>query len=45
MEARGFGETSPRAKGASAAARQQNRRVEIGIVDTVIEYKAQTEER
>lgn len=39
MESEGLGETDPRAKGTSAAARQKNRRVEIGIVDTVVRYE------
>lgn len=36
----GLGEASPRVKGTSEAARQKNRRVEIGLVDTVITYEA-----
>ena len=43
MQTRGHGESNPRAKGASDAARRANRRVEIGIVDTVIEYQKATE--
>jgi outer membrane protein OmpA-like peptidoglycan-associated protein len=39
MESEGLGERDPRAKGTSAAARQKNRRVEIGIVDTVVRYE------
>ena len=38
MTAKGFGKSSPRAKGKSSEAREKNRRVEIGIVDTVIKY-------
>jgi outer membrane protein OmpA-like peptidoglycan-associated protein len=38
MDSEGFGEKDPRAKGTSEAARQKNRRVEIGIVDTVVRY-------
>lgn len=38
IEAEGFGMSSPRAEGRSAEARQRNRRVEIGIVDTVVTY-------
>jgi len=43
MQTRGHGESSPRTKGASDSARRANRRVEIGIVDTVIEYQKATE--
>lgn len=39
MEAKGYGQSSPRAEGTSAQARAQNRRVEIGVIDTVIEYE------
>ena len=38
LTARGFGKSSPRVKATSAEAREKNRRVEIGIVDTVIKY-------
>ena len=38
MHAEGLGESSPRAAGASEEARQENRRVEIAVVDTVIRY-------
>jgi|GEM_PF-450642 len=40
MSWQGLGESSPRVKGTSEAARQKNRRVEIGLVDTVIKYEA-----
>ena len=40
IEVRGYGESNPRAKGTTAAARQRNRRVEIGVVDTIIDYQA-----
>ncbi len=40
IDVRGYGESNPRAKGTSDAARQKNRRVEIGVVDTVIDYEA-----
>ena len=40
MTSQGLGESSPRVKGASESARQKNRRVEIGLVDTVITYEA-----
>lgn len=35
---KGFGKSSPRAKGSTREAREKNRRVEIGIVDTIINY-------
>ncbi len=38
IEAEGFGMSNPRAEGRSKEARQRNRRVEIGIVDTVVTY-------
>ena len=38
MNTKGFGKSSPRVKAASLEARERNRRVEIGIVDTVIKY-------
>ena len=43
IDAEGFGESDPREKGTSKAARQKNRRVEIGIVDTVVEYEREIE--
>ena len=39
LTTRGFGKASPRVKAKSADAREKNRRVEIGIVDTVIKYE------
>ena len=39
MESKGLGEKDPRAKGTSPEARQRNRRVEIGIIDTVVTYE------
>jgi outer membrane protein OmpA-like peptidoglycan-associated protein len=39
MEVQGFGQSSPRMDNDTAEARQKNRRVEIGIVDSIIEYK------
>ncbi|MEZ5362382.1 MAG: OmpA family protein [Bryobacterales bacterium] len=39
MQSKGLGEKDPRVKGTSPAARQKNRRVEIGIVDTVVRYE------
>ena len=41
LEAKGFGKASPRVRGTSKEARRKNRRVEIGIVDTVVEYTGQ----
>ena len=38
LESKGFGKTSPRMPGTTRQARQKNRRVEIGIVDTVVQY-------
>ncbi|MGE5645823.1 MAG: OmpA family protein [Acidobacteriota bacterium] len=38
MTRKGFGKSSPRVKAKTQQARQKNRRVEIGIVDTVIKY-------
>jgi outer membrane protein OmpA-like peptidoglycan-associated protein len=38
VSTRGYGKSSPRVKAATGDARQQNRRVEIGIVDTIIKY-------
>lgn len=35
---KGYGKSSPRVKGTTSEARQRNRRVEIGIVDTIIDY-------
>jgi len=39
MTTKGFGKSSPRVKATTPEARQQNRRVEIGIVDTIIQYE------
>jgi len=39
MESKGLGEKDPRVEGTSPEARQKNRRVEIGIVDTVVTYE------
>ncbi len=41
IDAKGFGKSSPRAKGTSREARRENRRVEIGVVDTIINYGGQ----
>lgn len=35
---KGFGRSSPRVKATTSEARSRNRRVEIGIVDTIIDY-------
>ena len=42
MSTKGFGKATPRVKGSSLEAREKNRRVEIGIVDTLIKYPEQT---
>lgn len=42
MASRGFGKSSPRMKANSEMAREKNRRVEIGIIDTSIRYGEQT---
>jgi outer membrane protein OmpA-like peptidoglycan-associated protein len=39
IESKGFGKTSPRVPAKSRDARQKNRRVEIGVVDTIINYE------
>jgi outer membrane protein OmpA-like peptidoglycan-associated protein len=39
MDVEGFGKTNPRVRNDNAEARQKNRRVEIGIVDSILEYK------
>lgn len=41
IETRGFGKSSPRAKGKTPDARQENRRVEIVVVDSVIHYEGE----
>jgi outer membrane protein OmpA-like peptidoglycan-associated protein len=38
VETTAFGESSPAIKGPSANAHQKNRRVEIGVIDTVVHY-------
>jgi len=43
IEARGYGEESPRVEGTTQEARQANRRVEIGLVDAIIEYEGDVE--
>ena len=41
LEAKGYGEESPRVPGPSREARMRNRRVEIAIVDTIVNYQRQ----
>ncbi len=41
LDAKGYGEQSPRVPGTSRDARQKNRRVEIAIVDTIVNYQNQ----
>ena len=43
IEVKGFGETSPKVRGETPLARQKNRRVEIGVIDTIINYSAPPE--
>jgi outer membrane protein OmpA-like peptidoglycan-associated protein len=43
IEVRGFGESSPRMEGATQQTRRANRRVEIGLVDAIIEYDGDVE--
>lgn len=43
VESKGFGESSPAVKASTSQARQKNRRVEIGLIDTVIHYSGQVE--
>jgi outer membrane protein OmpA-like peptidoglycan-associated protein len=38
---KGFGKTSPRTRGATPEARARNRRVEIAIIDSVIDYQGE----
>jgi len=44
IEVHGFGETSPKIDSESRAARQRNRRVEIGVIDTIINYQGTVDE-
>lgn len=39
MQVQGFGKSSPRVNATTSTARQKNRRVEIGVVDTIIHYQ------
>jgi outer membrane protein OmpA-like peptidoglycan-associated protein len=43
MQVRGFGKSAPRVMAGNGHAK--NRRVEIGIVDTIIDYKGEASER
>ena len=43
IEAEGLGQSSPRVEGRTPEARQQNRRVEIGIVDVFLDYPENTQ--
>ncbi|MDA1312953.1 MAG: OmpA family protein [Acidobacteria bacterium] len=44
VDVRGFGESSPRAKTANRQSHQKNRRVEIGVIDTIINYGGEVAE-
>lgn len=44
IEAKGFGKSSPRVEAKTNEARRKNRRVEIGVVDTIISYDKLTSE-
>ena len=44
VEAKGFGESSPAVEASTSGARQKNRRVEIGLIDTVIHYTGQVKD-
>ncbi len=41
LTVKGFGKTQPLAEGTSEAARARNRRVELGIIDTVVNYSTE----
>ena len=45
ISTRGFGKTSPRVQGTTSEARARNRRVEIGIIDSVIAYQGEASQR
>jgi len=45
MSSKGFGKSSPRVKATTQQAREKNRRVEIGIVDTVVKYGGEQDQR
>lgn len=44
VDVKGFGESAPRLKSSSRQARQKNRRVEIGVIDTIIQYAGEVTE-
>jgi len=43
IDVEGFGEGSPRVSTATQQGRQKNRRVEIGVIDTIINYSGEVE--
>ena len=45
MTTKGFGKASPRVSGTDSEARVKNRRVEIGIIDSVIGYQGEVAQR
>ena len=45
LTTKGFGKTSPRVSGTTSEARAKNRRVEIGIIDSVIAYQSEVTQR
>ena len=45
VEVEGFGEASPRVRARSTDARQKNRRVEIGVIDTIVNYEREIKNR
>ncbi len=45
ISTRGFGKTSPRVQGTTSEVRARNRRVEIGIIDSVIAYQGEVSQR
>jgi len=42
---RGFGKSSPRVRGTDSNARAKNRRVEIGIIDSIIGYQGEVAQK
>ena len=45
IDTKGYGKTSPRVREATAAARAKNRRVEIAIIDSIIDYEGEVSQR
>lgn len=43
IDVEGFGEKSPRVRTATRQAREKNRRVEIGVIDTIINYAGEVQ--